>query len=50
MYNVFELNMYGNERSVLAQFRLGILPKVGRYRQKPLNDWTCPLFKDEVEG
>ncbi len=47
-----ELNMYKKERSVLAQFLLGILPievEVGRYRQKSLHDRTCPFCKNEVE-
>ncbi len=46
------LNMNRKDRSVLAQFRLGILQievEVGRYRQKSLSDRTCPFCKNEVE-
>ncbi len=47
-----ELNMHRKERSILALFRLGIVPievEVSQYRQKYLNDRTCPFCKNEVE-
>lgn len=47
-----KINLTRMERSLLSQFRLGILPieiETGRYRQKPVDERKCPFCKVMVE-